>query len=103
MRTATSWTSIASPTTTRSRSTTRLRTCSSNDDLGVADILEVWRSGPVFYPAKPPADWLMLADIGGRVLVVPLARPDSGDPARCRPIGCYVATRGLAQRYREDR
>lgn len=74
-----------------------------HDDLGVADILEVWRSDPVFYPAKPPADWLMVADIGGRVLVVPLARPDSGDPARCRPIGCYEATRGLAQRYQEDR
>ncbi|HMQ26400.1 MAG TPA: hypothetical protein PKA98_10470, partial [Acidimicrobiales bacterium] len=65
-----------------------------HDDLGVTDILEVWQSDPVFYPAKPPADWLVVADLGGRVLVVPIARPDSGDRARCRPIGCYEATAG---------
>lgn len=45
----------------------------------------------------------MVAEVGGRVLVVPIARPESGDPTTCRPIGCYEATRGLAQRYREDR
>lgn len=28
---------------------------------------------------------------------------NSGDPLRCRPIGCYEATAGLANRYREDR
>ena len=55
------------------------------------------------FPAKPPADWLMVAEVGGRVLVVPVAPPDSGDLTRCRPIGCYEATEGLAQRYREDR
>ena len=27
--------------------------------------------------------------------VVPLAPPDSGDPGRCRPIGCYEAARDL--------
>ena len=71
--------------------------------LGIDDIHEVWHSEPVFYAAKPPADWLMVAEVGGQVLVVPLARPDSGDPTKCRPIGCYEATRRLAQRYREDR
>ena len=71
--------------------------------LGIDDIHEVWQSDPVFYPAKPPADWLMVAEVGGRVLVVPVAPPDSGDPTRCRPIGCYEATERLAQRYREDR
>lgn len=71
--------------------------------LGIDDIHDVWRSDPVFYPAKPPADWLMVAEVAGRVLVVPLAPPDSGDPRRCRPIGCYEATEGLAQRYRADR
>jgi hypothetical protein len=71
--------------------------------LGIEDIYEVWESDPVFYPAKPPAHWLMVADVAGRVLVVPLAPPDSGDPARCRPIGCYVAAKHLADQYREDR
>ncbi len=71
--------------------------------LGIDDIHEVWQSDPVFYPAKPPADWLMVAEVGGRVLVVPVAPPDSGDPTRCRPIGCYEATEHLSQRYREDR
>lgn len=71
--------------------------------LGIEDVYEVWTSDPVFYPAKPPADWLMVADVGGQILVVPLAPPDSGDPTRCRPIGCYEAARQLAAQYREDR
>jgi hypothetical protein len=37
--------------------------------LGIDDIDDVWASGP----AKPPAHWLMCAEAGGRVLVVPLA------------------------------
>ena len=72
-------------------------------NLGIDDIHEVWESFPVFYGAKPPADWLMVAEVAGRVLVVPLAPPDSGDPASCRPIGCYDAAEHLARRYREDR
>ncbi len=45
----------------------------------------------------------MVSEVAGRVLVVPLAPPKSGDPRRCRPIGCYVAATYLAARYREDR
>ena len=71
--------------------------------LGVEDIHEVWKSDPLFYPAKPPADWLMVAEVAGAVLVVPLAPPDSEDPTKCRPIGCYIAAKYLVTRYREDR
>jgi hypothetical protein len=71
--------------------------------LGLADVRDVWANSPVFYPAKPPADWLMVAEVHGRVLVVPLAPSRGGDPRRCRPIGCYVAAEHLARRYREDR
>jgi hypothetical protein len=70
--------------------------------LGIDDVHDV-RSDPLFYPAKPPAHWLMVAEVAGRVLVVPLAPPDSGDACKCRPIGCYVAADHLADRYREDR
>lgn len=45
----------------------------------------------------------MVSEVEGRVLVVPLAPPDSGDQSKCRPIGCYVAAEHLAARYREDR
>ncbi len=45
----------------------------------------------------------MAAEIAGDVLVVPLAAPDSGDPTKCRPIGCYRDAKQLADRYREDR
>ena len=45
----------------------------------------------------------MVSDVGGRILVVPLAPPDSGDPTKCRPIGCYEAARHLATQYLEDR
>ncbi len=71
--------------------------------LGLDDIGDVWSSDPLFYPAKPPAHWLMVSEIAGRVLVVPLAPSRSGDRSRCRPIGCYAAAEHLARRYREDR
>ena len=71
--------------------------------LGVEDIAEVWTSDPLFYPAIPPAHWLMVADVAGQVWVVPLAPSASGDPTKCRPIGCYVAAEHLAKRYMEDR
>lgn len=44
-----------------------------------------------------------VAEVGSRVLAVPLAPSSSGDPARCRPIGCYEAPLGLATTYRRDR
>ncbi len=71
--------------------------------LGVDDIYDVWASNPLFYPATPPAHWLMCAEITGRVLVVPLAPARDGDPSRCRPIGCYEASAALAAEYRRDR
>lgn len=71
--------------------------------LGMDDVLEAWSSDPLFYPAKPPAHWLMFAEVSGRVLVVPLAPSRSGDPSKCRPIGCDEASSGLAATYRRDR
>lgn len=71
--------------------------------LGIDDIGDVWVSDPLFYPAKPPAHWLMVAEVGGRVLAVPLAASRNGDTRHCRPIGCYIAAEHLARRYREDR
>jgi hypothetical protein len=71
---------------------------------GIDDIREVWASNPLFYPAKPPAHWLMVAEVaGGTVLMVPLAPSRDGDPTRCRPIGCYPASEHLADQYRRDR
>ena len=72
-------------------------------ERGIQDIYEVWQSEPLFYPARPPAHWLMVAEVAGDVLVVPLAPPVSSDSAKCRPIGCYQAANHLAARYREDR
>ena len=72
-------------------------------DLGLDDISDVWTSEPLFYLAKPTAHWLMVAEVCGRVLTVPLAPSNTGDRRRCRPIGCYVAADHLARRYREDR
>lgn len=63
--------------------------------LGIADIWEVWQADPLFYPARPPAHWLMVAEVSGRVLVVPLVSPDDGDVRKChsrRPPGPGAAT-----------
>jgi hypothetical protein len=72
-------------------------------NLGMQDVVDVWESDPLFYPAKPPAHWLMVAEVEGRVLVVPIAPAREADPSRCRPIGCYEAAPGLASTYRRDR
>ena len=71
--------------------------------FGLDDVREIWQAGPLFYPAKPPAHWLMVAEVSGRVLVVPLAPPDGSDVRKCRPIGCYEASKQLADHYRRDR
>lgn len=71
--------------------------------LGLHDVYDVWTNDPLFYPAKPPAHWLMCAEVAGRVLVIPLAPARDGDLHRCRPIGCYEAAPGLADQYRRDR
>jgi hypothetical protein len=41
---------------------------SKHPHLGIDDIDDVWASDPLFYPAKPPAHWLMCAEAGGRSL-----------------------------------
>lgn len=46
--------------------------------LGLDDAREAWSSDPRFFPAIPPAHWLMVAEVAGQVLVVPLAPPESG-------------------------
>ncbi|MDE0267511.1 MAG: hypothetical protein OXI96_00520 [Acidimicrobiaceae bacterium] len=71
--------------------------------LGIDDIFDVWQSDPLFYPAKPPAHWLMVSQVGAIVSVVPIAPARSGDPTKRRPIGCYIASRHLTVRYMEDR
>ena len=45
----------------------------------------------------------MVAEIAGRVLVVPLAPAANDDPTKCRPIGCYEAAPQFADQYRRDR
>ena len=35
----------------------------------------------------------MCAEVAGTALVVPIAPSRSGDPRRCRPIGCYRAAK----------
>ncbi len=70
---------------------------------GIDAIRDVWASDPMFYRAKPPAHWLMVAEVDGIVLMVPLAPARDGNPRRCRPIGCYPASKNLADRYRRDR
>ncbi|WP_240770397.1 hypothetical protein [Nocardioides sp. GY 10127] len=71
--------------------------------LGLDDVYDVWTSDPLFYPAKPPAHWLMVSEVDGCVLVVPIAPSRDGDPTRCRPIGCYEAGSSLTETYRSDR
>jgi hypothetical protein len=72
--------------------------------LGLDDVRDVWANGPLFYKADhPPAHWLMVAEVSGAVLVVPIAPSRAADPQKCRPIGCYEASVAQAATYRRDR
>jgi hypothetical protein len=73
--------------------------------VGAEDLLDAYLFGdPVFFRAeRGPAEWLMMAEIPGLVIVVPLAPTRSGDPTRCRPIGLYRASIAEARRYKEAR
>lgn len=72
--------------------------------LGLEDVHDVWAGDPLFYEADHlPAHWLMVAEVGGTVLVVPIAPSANGKPTKCRPIGCYEASASQAATYRRDR
>jgi hypothetical protein len=78
----------------------------SHDTFSEDDLFDVWSSDPLFFPAKDEgaADWLMVAEVpGGDILLVPLAKPKSGDPTKTRPIGIYRAGQQLRRRYLEER
>jgi len=89
-------------TTTRLKSTRERHICNIPTSVSTT-LLDVWISDPLFYPATPPAHWLMCAEVAGEVLVVPIAPSRTGDPHKRRPIGCYGASQHLADRYRKDR
>lgn len=71
------------------------------------DVWEVWENDPVFLePSNQTgdADWLMVAQVAGQILVVALAKANSGDPTKARPIGLDIARdKDLVKRYFEER
>lgn len=74
--------------------------------LSEGDLYDVWDNEPLFFPApaEGAADWLMVAEVpGGDILMIPLAKPNSGDPRKARPIGLYEAGPSLKERYLEER
>lgn len=71
----------------------------------IDDLYDAWAfDTPLFYPAPDdgPADWLMVAEVPGDLLLAPLVRARSGDASRCRPIGIYRPGARLADQYRKD-
>lgn len=74
--------------------------------IELPDVLDlyVW-GGALYFPADPAegdAEWLLVGEIEGVIITVPLARPWSGDPTRCRPIGLYEAAASEQDRYRHE-
>lgn len=72
----------------------------------VDHLYDAWAFGsPAFFPAQPggAAAWLMVAEVPGDLIVVPLARARSGEPKKCRPIGLYRPNAALLAQYRGTR
>jgi hypothetical protein len=77
-----------------------------HEHYGYDDMLDVFASDPLFFPAQPglEADWLMVGEPPGEPpLVVPLAPPKSRDPRKARPIGIYRASGELLEQYNLSR
>jgi hypothetical protein len=70
--------------------------------MDLCDVYEVWTDNPLFYPARDdgPADWLMVGQVPGDILLVPLAPASQRN--RARPIGVYPVGGKLDRQYRED-
>ena len=52
-----------------------------------------WGEAYFFEPqAGGDAHWIMICDVEGVLVSVPLAPPESGDVRKCRPIGLYEAS-----------
>lgn len=70
------------------------------------DVIDAWRDPHrllVAATADGPADWLLVARLGGGDLVrVPLAASRSGLWNTCRPIGIYQASPALADLYNQE-
>jgi hypothetical protein len=67
-------------------------------------LFDAWADPGMFFAIAADdraADWLMVASVGGAIVQVPLAPPNSGDRHHCRPIGVYVATAAQIRWYRE--
>jgi hypothetical protein len=60
------------------------------------------RTNPLFYPGREDrsADWLMVGQVPGDILLVPLAPGRTVN--RARPIGVYPCRGQLDRQYRED-
>lgn len=70
--------------------------------VGPPDIVDAFLYGdPSFYDAADDgdADWLMLGQVPGLVIEVPLAPSNSGNYSQCRPIGLYAPNRADRLRY----
>jgi hypothetical protein len=73
-----------------------------HEGMDLCDVYEVWTDNPLFYPGREdgPADWLMVGQVPGDTLLVPLAPGSRLNLAR--PIGVYQVSRQLDRQYRED-
>ena len=70
--------------------------------MDLCDVYEVWMDNPLFYPGREDksADWLMVGQVPGDILLVPLAAGRTVNKAR--PIGVYPCRGQLDRQYRED-
>jgi uncharacterized DUF497 family protein len=74
--------------------------------VGPGDLLDVFLYGDaLFYPAdrsRGDAEWIMVGQVPGLVLAIPLARSSSGDTSKCRPVSIHQASESERRRYQGD-
>jgi hypothetical protein len=65
-------------------------------------LYSMWASDCRFLPADHgPADWFLVADLGGETFFAPVMPSSDSDPSKCRPIGLRRAPQQLEDLYFE--
>jgi hypothetical protein len=65
-------------------------------------LYSMWVSDCRFFPdARAPADWFLVADLGGETFFAALMASSYSGHSKCRPIGLRRAPRWLADLYFE--
>jgi hypothetical protein len=73
--------------------------------FGPEDALDVFKDDPECYEddSDGSADWILVGQVPGEILMVPIAQSRYSGFSKVRPITVFPAPESLKERYRQDK